>query len=85
MQSETRDERERSETASDKTLEHSAGHDNARQEDNESPDDDGEKGEDGPPKPVGFWHKSLAKTRLSAFKQWAFLGMRHQSKRGFGY
>ena len=34
--------------------------------------DGGEKGGDeGPPKPVGFWHGDLAKTRLQVFGLWA--------------
>ena len=34
--------------------------------------DGGEKGDDGePPRPVGFWHKDLAKTRMQVFGLWA--------------
>ena len=34
--------------------------------------DGGEKGgEEGPRKPVGFWHKDLSKTRLKVFGLWA--------------
>jgi len=33
--------------------------------------DGGESGEDGPPKEVGFWDKSLSKTRMKVFGLWA--------------
>ena len=34
---------------------------------------DEEKGNAGPPKPVGFWDKSLNKTRLLVFRRWLFM------------
>lgn len=34
-------------------------------------EDGGESGEDGPQKPVGFWHRSLGKTRMKVFGLWA--------------
>lgn len=33
--------------------------------------DGGERGEDGPPKPVGFWDESLSTTRMKVFGLWA--------------
>lgn len=42
-----------------------------RAESRDSPSDGGEKGgEDGPPKPVGFWHPELKKTRRQIFGLW---------------
>lgn len=36
--------------------------------------DGGEKGEDsGPPQPVGFWDKSLRKTRLQVYGRWSIM------------
>ncbi len=41
----------------------------------ERPTDGGEKGQDsGPPKPVGFWDKSLKKVRLQVIGLWARTG-----------
>jgi len=34
-------------------------------------EDGGESGEDGPQKPVGFWHKGLGRTRMKVFGLWA--------------
>ena len=34
---------------------------------------DEEKGNGGPPKPVGFWDKSLKKTRLLVFRRWLLM------------
>lgn len=40
-------------------------------EENRRRADGGEKGEDGPPQSVGFWHPSLNKTRKNVIFLWA--------------
>lgn len=47
--------------------------DRASREAASSQNTDEEKGKEGPPKPVGFWDKSLSKTRLLVLRRWAFM------------
>lgn len=58
--------------------------DNARLQEGEQekPTEDEEKGQkDGPPQPVGFFHKALNKVRLDVFKLWARTSQYNNSAR----
>ena len=57
----------------------SAKEDRSDSSEKEDRPDGGEKGgEDGPPKPVGFWHKDLSKTRLKVFGLWVGISERYR-------
>ena len=69
MAEQPEDSRERRVSGSDRTL----GNDQENQTASPEREDGGEKGEEGKPKPVGFWHESLNKSRRKVFAGWAVL------------